>query len=334
MTVSIIIPVYNVAPYIEACLKSVTSQTYAGQMECIVVDDCGTDNSMAIAERVIAEYEGPILFHIEHHDANRGLSTARNTGIAKATGEYLMFLDGDDEITVDCIKQLMGKATENPDAEMIQGNAKTYAASGHDPIKKRISIEKATSNDEVRRCFFRFNGQVPASAWNKLIRRSFVLENNLLFQEGVYYEDRLWSFYLLKHIKCACFLPEVTYLYRIRPYSIMTGTKSVVIGRSYQTIYHDIVNNLTIGHEKEELDYYAKRFAYSKFVKVIPEFRDDWSLYKEKAQTFRCVKVKCLLLLCRLFGKIKGCWMLIAFMKRLIHPSIILDDIRRVKCYM
>ena len=86
MTVSIIIPVYNVAPYIEACLKSVMGQTYTGLMECIVVDDCGTDNSMAIVERVIDEYDGAIHFHIEHHHSNRGLSAARNTGIAKANG--------------------------------------------------------------------------------------------------------------------------------------------------------------------------------------------------------------------------------------------------------
>ena len=333
MTVSIIIPVYNVAPYIEACLKSVMGQTYTGLMECIVVDDCGTDDSMAIVERVIAEYDGAIHFHIEHHHANRGLSAARNTGIAKANGEYLLFLDSDDEITADCIKLLMGKAAQNPDAEMIQGNAKTYAASSHDLIKKQVSITKATSNDEVRKCFFRFNGQMPASAWNKMLRRSFVVENELLFQEGVYYEDRLWTFYLLKHIKCACFLPEVTYLYRIRAHSIMTGTDSIVIGRSYRVIYHDIVTNLSIGHEKEELSYYAKRYAYyyTKFVKDIPEFKDDWRLYKEKAQTFRCVKVKYMLLLCRLFGKIKGSWMIIAFMKRLRHPSIMPDDMRRVK---
>ena len=333
MKISIIIPVYNVASYIEACLKSVMSQTYTGRMECIIVDDCGTDDSMTIAERVIAEYDGTIHFYIEHHHANRGLSAARNTGVAKATGEYLFFVDSDDEITADCIERLMGKAAENPDAEMIQGNAKTYAANNHDLIHKNVTITRASTNEDVRKCFFLFNGQMPASAWNKLIRRSFVLENNLLFREGVYYEDRLWTFYLLKHIKCACFLPDVTYLYRIRPHSIMTGTKSVVIGHSYRVIYHDIVCNLTVGHETEELNYYTKRFAYyyTKFVKEIPEFKDDWRLYKEKAQTFGCVKVKYILLLCLLFGNIKGGWMLIAFMKRLRHPSIIPDDMRRVK---
>lgn len=62
MDVSIIIPVYNVAPYIEDCLNSVMRQTYQGSMECLIIDDCGTDNSIAIAEQMIASYNGPIQF--------------------------------------------------------------------------------------------------------------------------------------------------------------------------------------------------------------------------------------------------------------------------------
>lgn len=84
--VSIIIPVYNVAPYIEDCLRSVMRQTYAGPMECLIVDDCGTDESIHIAERLITEYNGPIHFDILHHNHNRGLSAARNTGIENAVG--------------------------------------------------------------------------------------------------------------------------------------------------------------------------------------------------------------------------------------------------------
>ena len=86
--VSIIVPVYNVAHYIEDCLRSVMRQTYKGSMECLVVDDCGTDDSMSIVERMIAEYDGPIQFKILRHEHNRGLSAARNTGTMQATGDY------------------------------------------------------------------------------------------------------------------------------------------------------------------------------------------------------------------------------------------------------
>ena len=144
MNVSIIIPVYNVAPYIEACLKSVMRQTYSGSMECLVVDDCGTDESIAIAERMIAEYDGSILFQILHHEHNRGLSAARNTGTLQATGDYLYYLDSDDEITDECIELLMQKMLKNPDLEMVQGNVLTHLTQNESiPLLKNVSIPLA-----------------------------------------------------------------------------------------------------------------------------------------------------------------------------------------------
>ena len=104
--ISIIVPVYNVALYVESCIRSVIRQTYDGPMECIVVDDCGTDNSMDIVEKLVAEYDGPISFKVLHHEHNRGLSAARNTGMDEAKGDYLFFLDSDDELTEDCIEKL------------------------------------------------------------------------------------------------------------------------------------------------------------------------------------------------------------------------------------
>ena len=102
--ISIIIPIYNVEPYIEDCLQSVMRQTYRGMMECILVDDCGTDNSMKVAEQLIKIYNGPIDFKVLHHEHNRGLSAARNTGIDAACGDYVYFLDSDDWISDDCFE--------------------------------------------------------------------------------------------------------------------------------------------------------------------------------------------------------------------------------------
>lgn len=81
--VSIIIPVNNVSDYVEECLQSVAAQTYTA-IECIIVDDCGTDDSMQKVESFITNYQGPITFKILHHEHNRGLSAARNTGIDAA----------------------------------------------------------------------------------------------------------------------------------------------------------------------------------------------------------------------------------------------------------
>ena len=73
MKISIVIPIYNVSQYIADCLNSVFAQTYAGAMECLLVDDCGTDDSMRIVDELLASYQGPISFRILHHEHNRGL---------------------------------------------------------------------------------------------------------------------------------------------------------------------------------------------------------------------------------------------------------------------
>ena len=98
LLVSVIIPVYQVSDYVERCLLSVMNQTYQN-IECIIVDDCSTDDSVAKCDRLISTYKGPIKFQILHHERNRGLSAARNTGTDAATGEYIFYLDSDDEIT-------------------------------------------------------------------------------------------------------------------------------------------------------------------------------------------------------------------------------------------
>ena len=103
MKVTIIIPIYNVAPFVADCIHSVMCQTWQEPLECILVDDCGTDDSMAVVERTLQDYQGPVDFRIVRHEHNRGLSAARNTGLDNATGDYVYFLDSDDEVTPDCI---------------------------------------------------------------------------------------------------------------------------------------------------------------------------------------------------------------------------------------
>ena len=121
MKVSIIIPVYNVAPYIKRCLDSIVAQTFQN-IECILVDDCGTDNSKEIVQQYIDNYQGYIQFKIIHHEKNLGLSGARNTGIRIATGEWLYFLDSDDAVTPNCISSLLALKDKYPDVDFVQGN--------------------------------------------------------------------------------------------------------------------------------------------------------------------------------------------------------------------
>ena len=103
--VSIIIPVYNVVDYIERCWKSVNAQTYS-DIELIFVDDCGTDESISKLETLISE-GSRFPVQIIKHKKNRGLSAARNTGIEASSGDYVYFLDSDDDLVPSCIEELV-----------------------------------------------------------------------------------------------------------------------------------------------------------------------------------------------------------------------------------
>ena len=127
--VSVIIPIYEVSDYVERCIRSVIGQSYS-DIECIIVDDATKDDSIVKCERLIEEYDGPIRFRVLHHEVNRGLSAARNTGTEEATGEWIYYLDSDDEITPDCLEKLMSIAQEHPDAEMVLSNTLKHFENG------------------------------------------------------------------------------------------------------------------------------------------------------------------------------------------------------------
>jgi glycosyltransferase involved in cell wall biosynthesis len=124
MKVSIIVPVYNVEKYINRCFNSIICQSYTN-IECIFIDDCSPDNSYQILRQRINEYQGNIYFNVIRHSKNKGLSGARNTGTLASTGDYIYYLDSDDEITNNCIEILVNLANKYPGVEIIQGNTKT-----------------------------------------------------------------------------------------------------------------------------------------------------------------------------------------------------------------
>ena len=264
MLVSIIIPVYNVAPYIERCLRSVMGQTYSGDMECLLVDDCGSDDSMAIVERMISEYNGPINFLILHHEYNRGLSAARNTGTNASKGDFVFYLDSDDELTADCVEELVKPAIKDKTIEMVMGNR--IVRSDYYRIPKRFQYgiklkeEDIISLDAVRRFYFD-RKKLTVNAWNKLIKRNFLIQNQLYFKEGLLWEDVLWTFYVLKYLCHLHVISDVTYIQCKRPCSITTGTGKKEELHHRIMLYDDIATNLTCGEKEREAKHYLKQIC-------------------------------------------------------------------------
>lgn len=222
MKISIIVPVYNVELYIKECFESIVAQTYKGEIECIFVDDCGQDDSVAVLEKLIAEYNGPIQFSIVHHEHNKGLSGARNTGIRNAQGDYLYFIDSDDSITPDCIEKLVALAEKYPGVEVVQGSTKSKLewlqfANKHFP-------EYSDNFKWIRRTML-LRYSIPMTAWNKLVRKDLVVKNGLYFEEGLIHEDEVWNFMLAKYVHSIAFCCDITYIYRENPDGIMGQTK-------------------------------------------------------------------------------------------------------------
>lgn len=211
--VSIIIPIYNVEPYIVECLQSVMRQSYIGVIECILVDDCGTDNSMEVAGQLLEAYKGPIVFKVLHHEHNRGLSAARNTGIDVSSGEYVYFLDSDDWISDDCIERL----TQPLDLEQYDFIVGHCEWDGEDSIVTCPEGEYHKNGLKSRG-----HSGIPVAAWNKLFRKSFLLDNQLLFEVGKAYEDSIFSFDLACVERKYYVINSLTYYYRRRENSITT----------------------------------------------------------------------------------------------------------------
>lgn len=320
--VSIIIPIYNVAHYIEDCLRSVMRQSYTGSVECIIVDDCGKDSSIPIVERMIASYDGPIRFEVLHHDHNRGLSAARNSGLHKANGDYVFFLDGDDMITEDCLNKMMSLVAAYPELELVQGCFICHREGHNTTGPKTIRIEHACTSDEVRDCFYRY-GQVSFSAWNKLMKRSLIEEYHLSFIEGLLWEDVPWLFYWLKYVKNAYFLPDVTYHYQIRAYSIVTETSSVERDLNQLRGRKIIVTNITPGHEKEELAFFVKGFAriYAIEVRHLSECKEVFQLFWNNVRRYKCYSAYLYLIVGYVLGQLNWGSRLVPGLIRIMHSK-------------
>jgi len=244
--VSIIVPVYNVEKYISRCFNSVANQYY-NNIECIFVDDASPDNSQKILKKHIKKYQGEINFKIIKHPQNRGLSVARNTGTSASTGDYIYHLDSDDEITPNCIELLVGKVSKYKNVDIVQGNTKTIPQPNPKSDWKNIIFKnypEYTNNKKwiKKHCFI--EPRVPVTTWNKLIRKDFLIQNNLFFKEGIIHQDEHWMFFAAKKIKEISFVEEFTYIYYITPNSITQSADKNKSVSSWLVIIEELLENI------------------------------------------------------------------------------------------
>lgn len=220
MKVSIVVPIYNIADYVSDTLTSLINQTYT-DIEILAVNDGSTDNSGKICDDfALSDKRIKVI-----HKPNGGLSDARNAGIEVATGDYIMFLDGDDRLVPNAIEQLIAICCEENDVDLIQFTYSEVDAKGEPLYPYTYSQNKELVTDEKEK-FDRLYalGGPAASACTKLYKRE--LFDNLRFCKGIIHEDEYIVTDILSRTNKVVYFDMALYLYYFRNGSIITSSFS------------------------------------------------------------------------------------------------------------
>ncbi len=223
MFFSVIVPVYNVESYLRKCLDSLVRQTCTDK-EIILVDDGSTDSSGAICDEYAKMYDFVRVVHQE----NQGLSGARNTGIERATGEWLSFVDSDDWVDTDMLERLMGYIIATRGDMYRFGHERVHEDNAHNIFVRRQAYKGAilTPADEqaLFRCYVK-NLVAFMSAWGGVYRHSIIRDHHLRFVDTaeVYSEEVLFNFQYILHARKIVVLHDTPYHYRFREGSLTSS---------------------------------------------------------------------------------------------------------------
>ncbi|WP_346085578.1 glycosyltransferase family 2 protein, partial [Streptomyces thermocarboxydus] len=208
---SVIVPAYQVQAYLRECLESVLTQSYP-DLELIAVDDCSPDACGAVIDEFAAQ--DPRVRPV-HLPANVGLGPARNAGMARATGDYLVFLDGDDTLTPDALLAVADRLKETGDPDvLVYDYARAYWTG--ETVRNQVADRLAQHGPAPFALADRpgLLGLL-AVAWNKAYRREFVEREGFTFPPG-YYEDTPWTYPVLMTAGTIATLDRVCVHYRQR----------------------------------------------------------------------------------------------------------------------
>ena len=217
--VTISIPLYKCADFLEGCLNSVLNQTYTN-IEVTLINDDTPDNSVQIAEDFIESHQLE-TWKIIHLKENSGLSVVRNKGMDTANGKYLFFLDSDDTITPDCIHKLV-EVGERTGAEMVASQIECEQFKTGDKnfcMGQFTHLETIIGNESVFQAFV--DGKILSSAVNKLFLVSYLKEEKIYFVPGLFAQDELWTFQLTLKLNSVAFQKDTTYTYYLHNQSVI-----------------------------------------------------------------------------------------------------------------
>ena len=262
--ISVIVPVYNVAQYLEKSIASIQQQTYQN-LEIILVDDGATDESGHLCEQIAEQDERILVYHKE----NEGLSQARNDGLKQAHGDYVIFIDSDDYIHPEMIASLYQQLV-NEDADVSSCGVMNVYSNSESPQTENQDDYFICDTETFLREYL-IGEKIPGTICNKLIKKEIAAQ--LTFPKGLIYEDAYYHFDLIKVAKKYVVNTKPYYYYFHRGDSITTkpyAEKDLAYIDIYQKFYIEVVKeypNLT------EVAFF--RLAYAHFFILDKMLLDD-----------------------------------------------------------
>lgn len=192
VVVSVIVPVYNVEKYISRCVESILQQEHSN-IEVILVNDGSKDNSGKIIDGYKAKDKRVTVIH----QSNMGVSAARNAGLKKANGKYVMFVDGDDYVEQDYVSYFLSIVLDN---NLLMAVGKEfYSVDSSEQTEDDVKIYPAEKIIEDI-----YIGTVNVAVWNKIYDRTFLVNNNIFFDKNIWYGEGM-----LFNIKCLQYADNV-----------------------------------------------------------------------------------------------------------------------------
>lgn len=273
---SIIVPVYNTEPYLEACFESIFSQTQR-EIEVIAINDGSTDNSLHVLEEIKKRYPELIIFSQE----NKGLGDARNKGIELATGEYIYFIDSDDCLEKTAMETCYRYAAQYQ-LDVVLFDAETFGDEAFEKASyKRTEIirdQKVVISGEEYACKYWLQAYFP-TAWLIYTSAQFLKKNNLRFITGLYYEDNEFHCKMLPLAGRVMYIPYSLYRRRYRSCSITTVPYDIRHAQDHLEIIHAVDRQ----NHSEKLKSVIQRIKLNFLRTVLAESRKSEEVWNHQA---------------------------------------------------
>jgi len=278
---SVIIPVYNLEKYVEKCLDSVTSQN-GKDLEIIVVDDGSADHTGQICDDFGNKYDNITVYH----KRNGGLSDARNYGIKRASGDYITFLDGDDFLAPNAIENILNNIKTHRNVDVVIGRYINYYPSTGVYEECGYHLREKVIEHAVKEALFRelFRGKTyDWYACIHIVRRKYLIENNLYFKEGACFEDALWTPKVLFEAERVSYIDKPFYIYLQNRKGSITASLNEKVYRDKQYVCQYAQE---FGLKYGLSENMRKRFLGNSNRTYVSLLADSWQFKKEKRKKY------------------------------------------------